>query len=155
VERTLVLIKPDAVQRGLAGAILSRFERKGLQLAGAKFLHVARERAARLYEVHEGKPFYESLMAFVTRGPLFALVWEGPRAISVVRTLLGKTDGAEAAPGTIRGDFGMSKSFNLVHGSDSTESAAREIPIFFGADELVEYEPRMRSWVLDTEDLAR
>lgn len=155
MERTLVLIKPDAVQRGLAGTILARFERKGLQIVGARFLHADRDTAARLYEVHEGKPFYESLMAFITRGPLLALVLQGPRAIEVVRTLLGKTDGAQALPGTIRGDFGMSKSFNLVHGSDSPESAAREIPVFFAAKDLVDYESRLRTWVLDREDLER
>jgi nucleoside-diphosphate kinase len=152
VERTLVLVKPDAVQRGLTGRILARFEEKGLQIVGGRFVQVEPARAVRLYEVHRGKGFYPSLLEFITKGPLFALVLEGPRAIQVVRTLLGATYGVDAAPGTIRGDFGMSRSYNLVHASDSPESAAREIPIFFEVRDLVSYEGRLRDWILHPED---
>lgn len=129
--RTLILIKPDAVQRGLAAEILGRFERKGLRLIGLKLLVPSAEQAAAHYAEHAGKPFYPSLLAFITSSPLIAVALEGDQAVPVCRTLIGPTDGRTAPPGTIRGDFGLSKSNNLVHGSDSDASAARELAIWF------------------------
>ncbi|HET9071834.1 MAG TPA: nucleoside-diphosphate kinase [Acidimicrobiales bacterium] len=132
MDRTLVIAKPDAVARGLAGEIISRLERKGLRLAAAELRTIDRETAARHYAEHEGKPFFEDLIAFITRAPALFLVVEGPKDTwKVVRTLMGATNPAEAAPGTIRGDLGIEMTENLVHGSDGPESAAREIGIFF------------------------
>lgn len=132
MDRTLVIAKPDAVARGLAGEIVSRLERKGLRLAAAELRTIDRETAARHYAEHEGKPFFEDLIAFITRAPALFLVVEGPKDTwKVVRTLMGATNPAEAAPGTIRGDLGIEMTENLVHGSDGAESAAREIGIFF------------------------
>lgn len=132
MERTLVLVKPDGVERGLVGEIISRFERRGLRLAAAQLRTLDRETAARHYAEHEGKPFYDSLVAFITRGPVMALVVEGPADTwQVVRTMMGPTNPAQAAPGTIRGDLGIEMQENLIHGSDSAESAEREIGIFF------------------------
>jgi len=148
-ELTLVLIKPDGVQRRLIGEIIARFERKGLRIAALKLMRVKQDAARSLYDVHRGKPFCEPLVRFATSGPLVAMVVVGKAAISVVRTLLGKTLSAEAAPGTIRGDLGVSNRFNLVHGSDSAESAAREIPLFFSAEEILDYEPCDLHWIYD------
>ena len=148
-ERTFVMIKPDGVQRRLVGSILQRFGRKGLSLVGLKIVAVPRARAEALYSVHKGKPFYETLVAFVTSSPVVVMVVEGHRAISVVRKLLGATFGFDAEPGTIRGDFGASKGFNLIHGSDSPESVAREVPIFFSDDELVTIDRCDLTWVLE------
>ena len=131
VERTLVLIKPDAVERALAGEILSRFERRGLTLRAAKLVRVDRELADKHYAEHREKPFFGELVEFITSGPTLALVLEGESAISVVRTTMGATNPATAAPGTIRGDLALAMPDNLVHGSDSTESAAREIALWF------------------------
>ncbi len=131
VQRTLILLKPDAVQRGLAGEILGRFERKGLRIAGMQFLLPTREQAGQHYIEHAQKPFFGSILDFITSSPLVALCLEGDSAITVARALIGATDGRAAAPGTIRGDFGLSKSNNLVHGSDSPESATRELAIWF------------------------
>jgi nucleoside-diphosphate kinase len=133
VNRTLVIVKPDAVERGLAGEILARLERKGLRLVAAELRTVDRAVAARHYAEHQGKPFYEDLVAFITRSPVLVAVVEGPddRTYAVVRSLMGATDPKEAAPGTIRGDLAIELTENLVHGSDSLESAAREIGIFF------------------------
>ena len=147
MERTFVMIKPDAVQRRLVGRIVSRFEDKGLHLVGIKLLQVSQDQAKNLYSIHQGKPFYETLMKFVAASPLVALVIEGYQAVSIVRKLLGATFGFNAEPGTIRGDFGSSKGYNLVHGSDAVESAQREIPIFFGDAELVTYEHIDDAWV--------
>jgi nucleoside-diphosphate kinase len=134
VNRTLVIVKPDAVERGLAGEIVSRLEAKGLRLVAAELRTIDEESAARHYEEHQGKPFYESLMAFITRSPSLLLVVAGPPDTwAVVRTLMGPTDPAQAPPGTIRGDFGTEVTENLVHGSDSAAAAAREIAIFFPA----------------------
>ena len=131
-ERTLVLIKPDGVERRLIGEIISRIERKGLTIAALEFRHVSEELAARHYAEHEGKPFFGSLLEFITSGPVVAAIVEGPRAIAAFRQLAGGTDPVEkATPGTIRGDFGLETQFNLVHGSDSTDSAKREIPLWF------------------------
>jgi nucleoside-diphosphate kinase len=136
-ERTLALIKPDAVQRALAGEILSRFERRGLEVRAAKLLKVGRELAERHYAEHVEKPFFGELVDFITSAPTLALVLEGESAISVVRTTMGATNPTTAAPGTIRGDLALAMPNNLVHGSDSPESAEREIELWFAADELV------------------
>jgi nucleoside-diphosphate kinase len=134
VERTLVLIKPDGVERGLVGEIVSRFERRGLRLVAAQLRTLDRDTAALHYQEHQGKPFYDGLVDFITRGPLLALVLEGPDDTwQIVRTMMGPTNPATAAPGTIRGDLGLEMQQNLIHGSDSAESAQREIAIFFPA----------------------
>ena len=136
-ERTLVLIKPDAMQRKLAGEILARLERRGLDVVGAKLVQVGRELAERHYAEHTEKPFFDELVEFITSAPTLALVLEGPSAISVVRTTMGATNPVSAAPGTIRGDLALAMPDNLVHGSDSPESAEREIGLWFPDDELV------------------
>lgn len=149
MERTLVLIKPDGVQRGLVGEVISRFERRGLRLAGMKFMWMSRELAARHYHEHEGKPFYEGLVNYITSGPIVAMVWEGKQAIEVVRQTMGKTKPAEAAPGTIRGDLGLEVGRNVVHGSDGPESAAYEISLFFREDELFSWKRDIDPWVFE------
>ncbi|HET6573158.1 MAG TPA: nucleoside-diphosphate kinase [Fimbriiglobus sp.] len=147
MQQTLILLKPDAVQRRLVGAITGRFEAKGLRLVGLKLIHTGRELAEKHYAVHKGKPFYESLLTFLTSGPTVAMVWEGREAVAVGRTLMGITDGAKAAPGTIRGDFALSVQNNLVHGSDSPENAAAEIALWFQPQELVKFAATDASWV--------
>ncbi|WP_341278163.1 nucleoside-diphosphate kinase [Paenibacillus sp. FSL H8-0537] len=147
MERTFLMIKPDGVQRGLIGEIMSRFERKGLQLVAAKFMTVSQELAQKHYEEHEGKPFYEPLLAFITSGPVFAMVWQGDNVIALTRALIGKTNAVDALPGTIRSDFAVHTNFNLIHGSDSPENAVREISIFFTPEQLVDYEQTMQRWV--------
>jgi len=147
VERTLVLLKPDAVQRRLVGRIISRFEDKGLKIVGMKLMQVTQELAERHYAEHREKPFFSELVSFITSSPIVAMVVEGPDAISEVRRLMGKTDPREAAPGTIRGDYGLSITQNLVHGSDSPESAAREIPIFFSEGEIFDYSMADEPWL--------
>jgi nucleoside-diphosphate kinase len=146
-QQTLILLKPDAVQRRLSGEIIGRFERKGLRLSGLKLVQAPRELAEKHYAVHKGKPFYESLLAFLTSGPTVAMVWEGREAVVVGRNLMGLTDGAKAPPGTIRGDFALSVQNNLVHGSDSPENAALEISLWFAPNELVKYESVDGKWV--------
>ena len=147
MERTLIVLKPDAVQRQLVGQIVGRFERKGLKIVGMKLLRVSPELAARMYGVHEGKDFYQPLIEFITASPVVAIVLEGVGAIAVCRSLMGPTFGPDAPGGTIRGDFGMSKRYNLIHGSDSPESAEREIPLFFVGEELVEYGLVSDGWI--------
>jgi nucleoside-diphosphate kinase len=147
MQQTLVLLKPDCVQRRLAGAILQRFEQKGLRLAGVKLVQPARTLAEQHYAVHKGKPFYESLLAFLTSGPTLAVVLEGREAVAVVRQLMGATDGTKSPPGTIRGDFALSIQNNLIHGSDSPDNAAAEIRLWFRPDELVAFEHADGSWV--------
>lgn len=147
MQQTLILLKPDAVQRRLVGEIIARFERKGLRLVALKLLKPGREIAEKHYAVHKGKPFYESLLTFLTSGPTVAMVWEGREAINTCRALMGLTDGAKSPPGTIRGDFGLSVQNNLVHGSDSPENAAAEIALWFTPSELVSYTPSDSSWV--------
>ena len=146
-ERSLILFKPDAVQRRLAGKLLGRIEDKGLKIVGLKMLQVTKELAAQHYVEHVEKPFYPLLESFITAGPVIALVVEGPKAITVMRTLMGPTHGGEAAPGTIRGDFGLSRQMNLIHGSDGPEAAQREIAIYFQPEELVEYDTTLSGWV--------
>lgn len=147
MQRTLIILKPDAVQRRLAGAILQRFETKGLRIAALKLMQVDRALAAKHYGEHEGKPFFEGLLSFITGGPVIVGVLEGNEAVSVVRAMLGATNGAAAAPGTIRGDYSISKQNNLVHGSDSPESAAREIALWFRSEDLISYQIAGGEWV--------
>lgn len=146
-ERSLILFKPDAVQRRLCGELLSRIEKRGLKIVGLKMLMVTKELSAQHYAEHVEKPFYPLLEEFITSGPVVALVVEGPEAISVMRTMMGSTNGRESALGTIRGDFGLSRQMNLIHGSDGPEAAAREIPIYFKAEELIEYDTTLAGWV--------
>lgn len=147
MEKTFLMVKPDGVQRGLIGEIVSRFERKGLKLAAAKFMHITPELAELHYAEHVGKSFYPPLVKFVTSGPVFAMVWEGDHAIALSRALIGKTDAIEAAPGTIRSDFAVHTNFNVIHGSDSAASAEREIGIFFEPNEVLEYERTLQRWI--------
>jgi nucleoside-diphosphate kinase len=147
MEKTLILVKPDGVQRGLMGQIIGRFERRGLKLVGLKFMQMTRELAERHYAVHKGKPFYESLVAYIISGPVIAMVWEGKDAIAAARTTMGATNPVAAAPGTIRGDLGMEIGRNLVHGSDGSENAAKEVALFFGDDELVSWERDSDRWM--------
>ena len=137
VERTFIMVKPDGVRLRLVGEVVRRFERRGFTLRAMKALRIDRDLATRHYAEHVGKPFFEPLVEFITSGPVVAMVWEGRDAISVARAMLGTTDASQAAPGTIRGDFSLSKEQNVVHGSDGPESAAREIGLFFAEDELV------------------
>jgi nucleoside-diphosphate kinase len=132
MDRTLILVKPDAFARHLTGEIIARFERKGLQLAALKMMMLDEDTAREHYGEHEGKPFFDALVTFITSGPIVAMILEGPNAIDAARQLIGSTDGVQAAPGSIRGDYALEVRRNLVHGSDSPESAAREIAIFFG-----------------------
>jgi len=141
LQRTLVLIKPDAVQRGLVGQIVGRFEARGINLVGLKLVQLDAQKAAKLYEPHVGRPFYEGLVSYMTSGPIVALCLEGVDTITVVRKMMGATKPSEAEPGTIRGDFAQRVDFNIVHGSDAPESAARELPIFFSNEELVSHDP--------------
>jgi nucleoside-diphosphate kinase len=138
MEWTLVLIKPDAVKRGLIGELIGRIERKGLRIAAMKMLHLDRALAERLYEVHKGKPFFDELIRFITSSPLVAMVVVGRESIKVVRSLMGATNPLEALPGTIRGDWGFDLTANLIHGSDSPQSAAKEISIFFTDEEILQ-----------------
>ena len=147
MERTFVMLKPDAVSRGLMGEIISRFERKGLKMVAARFMEITEDIAAEHYAEHLEKPFYPKLLDFITSGPVLAMVWEGEDAIRVVRAIVGKTDPTEALPGTIRGDYGMIKTMNLIHASDSPESAEREIAIFFSPDQLIDWERSDRNWL--------
>ena len=147
MQRTLILLKPDAVQRRLVGTLINRFEQKGLRLIGLKMVHPSRQLAEQHYAVHKGKPFYESLLKFLTGGPTVALVWEGREAVAVARTLMGATDGTKSPPATIRGDFALSVQNNLVHGSDSADNAAIEIALWFKQDELLSYSMPDEAWI--------
>ena len=151
MERTLVLAKPDAVQRGLIGQITSRFEQRGLKLVAMKFIQMDEALAGRHYAVHQGKPFYPGLIQFITSGPVVAMVWEGKNAVATVRTTMGVTKPWEATPGTIRGDFGLTMGRNLVHGSDSVENAATEVALFFDDAELVSWQRETERWIDDGE----
>ena len=151
-ERTLVLIKPDGVQRLLVGRILARYEERGLRLVGLKLMTVDRELAERHYAVHSAKPFFRGLVDFITSGPLVAAVLDGPNAIAIVRAMNGATRPHEAAPGTIRGDFAVETAQNLVHASDSAETAAAEIDLWFGSAGLLDYDREIDRWVLAPDD---
>ncbi len=147
IERTFVMIKPDAVVRGLIGEVISRIERKGLKIVAMKLHQLTEEEAKELYKPHEGKHFFNDLIEFVRSAPVVLMAVEGESAISVMRRLLGSTDAKEAAPGTIRGDFSCSKSMNLVHASDSPESASRELAIFFKEEDYLKYRRVDEDWV--------
>lgn len=146
MERTFLMVKPDGVQRNLIGEIVSRFEKKGFQLVGAKLMSISTELAEQHYGEHKEKPFFKELVDFITSGPVFAMVWEGENVIAEARKMMGKTNPQDAAPGTIRGDYGIQVSMNIIHGSDSPESAKREIELFFNEDELVSYEKTISKW---------
>ena len=148
MERTLVIIKPDGVERGLVGDILARFERRGLKMLALKMMRIDEELAYRHYGEHEGKPFFPGLIAFITSSPVVVMVLEGPRAIQVVRHTMGATDPTEAELGTIRADLGLVMPRNLVHGSDSPATAEKEIHLFFREEELLEWERSVDRWVI-------
>jgi nucleoside-diphosphate kinase len=150
MEKTLVLVKPDAVQRGLIGEVISRIEKTGLKLVALKMLHMDKEMAGRHYAIHQGKPFFEGLVGFITSSPLVAAVFEGPNAVEVVRKTMGATDPVKAAPGTIRGDLALDIGHNAVHGSDSKENAEKEINLFFAPREIVSYKRNVEPWIIES-----
>lgn len=147
MERTFLMVKPDGVQRNLIGDIVSRFESKGYQLVGAKLMTISEELAGEHYGEHKERPFFGELVDFITSGPVFAMVWEGENVISTARLLVGATNPTESAPGTIRGDFAVTVGKNIIHGSDSVDSAVREIGLFFKEEELVSYAKEMNNWI--------
>ena len=147
MERTFIAIKPDGVQRGLVGQIISRFETKGFTLVGLKFMKVSRELAEQHYEVHRERPFFAGLVDFITSGPVAAMVWEGDGVVTAARKLIGATNPLTAEPGTIRGDFGINIGRNLIHGSDAIETAQREIALWFTDEELVNWELQIKPWL--------
>ena len=149
METSLIILKPDAVQRGLMGRIISRFEEKGLQIVGAKLMHISQELAAKHYADHASKPFYPGLVKFMTSRPVLVLAIRGNGAVTICRNLMGATFGSKAAGGTIRGDFGVSNSFNLIHGSDSPEAAVRELGLFFKDGEVLDFARAGDAWVYD------
>ncbi len=149
MERTLVIIKPDGVQRGLVGPIISRFEARGLKIVGMKLMQISAELAARHYAVHQGKPFYDGLIDYITSSPVVLMVLEGPKAIEIVRRTMGATKPSEAQPGTIRADFALEIGRNLVHGSDSPQTAVYEIPLFFTEAELVQWPRNVDRWIYE------
>lgn len=149
MERTFVLAKPDAVQRGLIGEIFVRLERRGLKLVAAKFLSVSRELAEEHYAVHKGKTFYDGLINYITSAPVMAMVWEGPQAIAAVRQTMGATRPVEAAPGSLRHDFGLSVGRNLTHASDGPETAAAEIALWFNEGELIDWQRPLDEWIIE------
>ena len=148
MERTLIIFKPDAMNRMLVGRILSRFEDKGLRIAAMKLQQSPKEQVQKHYEVHKERPFYNSLVEFMTAGPVILAVLEGPSAITVVRNMLGATNGIQAAPGTIRGDFSLDQQYNLVHASDGPETAKNEIALFFKPEEIVDYTRAPECWII-------
>lgn len=147
IERTFVMIKPDAVQRGLIGTVITRLENKGLKLVAMRFMKVSKELAERHYAEHKGKEFYEELIAFITSCPVVAMVWEGENAVSVVRNMMGATDPQKSPPGSLRGDYGMTLRHNIVHGSDSIASAKREIALWFNSEDIVEWDRDIEKWL--------
>ena len=152
MERTLILLKPDAVQRGLTGEIVTRFERKGLKIVAMKMMTISQDLAARHYAIHKDKPFYRGLVKFMTSRPVIAMVLEGIGAVAICRNMMGATFGSKAAPGTIRGDYGVSNSLNLIHGSDSPETAEVEVGNFFTPKEIQEYSLDSFPWIYDPEE---
>ncbi|MCL0034542.1 nucleoside-diphosphate kinase [Dehalococcoidia bacterium] len=150
MERTLVLVKPDAMQRGLAGEIISRLERRGLKIVAMKMIQMDAALAKRHYAIHRGKPFFEKLVAYITSAPIIAAVFEGPQAVDVARKTMGETDPAGAAAGTIRGDLSVEIGRNLVHGSDSPENAEEEMALFFSPQEVIPYEREIDRWIIES-----
>jgi len=151
-ERTLLIIKPDCIQRHLTGEIIGRFERKGLKLVAAKFMQISEELSRQLYAVHQNKPFFEGLVKSLSSSPSLVMVWEAEGVIEMARKMMGATFGYDAEPGTIRGDFGCSKGYNLIHGSDSAESAEQEIQLFFKPNETIDYELADGNWLYGKND---
>jgi nucleoside-diphosphate kinase len=149
MEKTLVLIKPDGVQRGLIGEVISRLERRGLRLLGAKFLMVSQALAEQHYAVHKGKPFYEKLIRYITSAPVLAMAWEGPKAVAAVRQTMGATNPTEAAPGTLRHDFALEMGRNLTHASDSVENGEIEVALWFKPEELVSWSRAVDAWIFE------
>lgn len=149
MERTLVLVKPDGVQRGLVGEIISRLERRGLRLVAAKFMVVSRELAETHYAIHKGKPFYDGLIAYITSAPVMAMVWEGPQAVAAVRQTMGATRPVEAAPGSLRHDFALEVGRNLTHASDTVENGVKEVELWFQKEELVDWKRDVDRWVFE------
>ncbi|WP_099158361.1 nucleoside-diphosphate kinase [Virgibacillus ndiopensis] len=147
MEKTFLMVKPDGVQRNLIGDIVNRFEKKGFKLVGAKLMSISNELAENHYGEHKERPFFGELVDFITSGPVFAMVWEGENVIATARDMMGKTNPQEAASGTVRGDYGMTVGKNIIHGSDSSESAEREIGLFFNESELVSYSKQDSSWI--------
>ncbi len=147
MEKTFIMVKPDGVQRNLIGNIVTKFESKGYKLVGAKLIIIDRSLAEQHYKEHKERPFFGELVDFITSGPVFAMVWEGDNVIQVARTMMGKTNPQEAIQGTIRGDFGISVGMNIIHGSDSLESAEREINLFFNENELIQYKKDINCWI--------
>lgn len=147
MERTFLMVKPDGVQRNLIGEIVARFEKKGFQLAGAKLMQIPAELAQEHYGEHKERPFFGELVDFITSGPVFAMVWQGENVIATARQMMGSTNPKDASPGTIRGDFGLTVGKNVIHGSDSSTSAVREIGLFFKETELVEYSKLVNEWI--------
>lgn len=150
MERTLVLVKPDGVQRGLVGEVIARLERRGLKLTAAKFMQVSRALAEEHYAIHKGKPFYDGLVKYITSAPVMAMVWEGPNSVAAVRQTMGATRPYEAAPGTIRHDFALTVGRNLTHASDSPENGEKETALWFKPEELVAWERPIDSWIFET-----
>lgn len=151
-ERTLIIVKPDGIQRHLAGEIIGRFEKKGLKLVATKFVQISEELAGQLYAVHRGKPFFEGLIKYLSSAPVLVTVWETEHAIDIVRKMIGATFGYDAEPGTIRGDLSCSRGYNLIHGSDSPASAEQEIKLFFSPDEIIDYELTDAHWLYGRND---
>ena len=149
MERTLVLVKPDGVQRGLIGEVISRLERRGLRLVAAKFMNVSRQLAETHYAIHKGKPFYDGLIAYITSAPVMAMVWEGPNAVAAVRQTMGATRPTEAAPGTIRHDFALEVGRNLTHASDEPSNAEKEVALWFKKEELVNWKREVDKWIFE------
>ncbi|MBD1371620.1 nucleoside-diphosphate kinase [Hazenella sp. IB182357] len=147
MERTFLMIKPDGVQRGLTGEAIARFEKKGFKLVGAKLMDVSRELAETHYAEHKERPFFGELVDFITSSPVFAMVWEGNNVIATARQMMGATNPADALPGTLRGDFGVNVSMNIIHGSDSAESATRELALWFDENEIVSYDKTISKWI--------
>jgi nucleoside-diphosphate kinase len=147
MDRSLVLVKPDAIQRALAGEIIYRLERKGLKIVAMKMLHMDKTLAQRHYAIHQGKPFFDDLVSFITSAPLIAIVFQGENAVQIIRQMMGDTAPSKASSGTIRGDFGIDIGHNLVHGSDSSENARKEIDLFFSADEIFDYDRELDTWI--------
>ncbi|MEM1309679.1 MAG: nucleoside-diphosphate kinase [Cyanobacteria bacterium P01_D01_bin.71] len=149
MERTFIMIKPDGVQRGLVGEVIGRFERKGFTLIGMKLMAVSPELAKQHYGEHEGKPFFAGLVDFITSGPVVAMIWEGESVVSAARKMIGATKPIESAPGTIRGDFGITVGRNLIHGSDAVETAQKEIALWFQGSELTDWTPVAKDWLYE------
>jgi len=151
-ERTLIIIKPDGIQRHLAGEIIRRLEKKGFKLVAAKFMQISKDLARKLYAVHQGKAFYEGLVKYLSSAPSLIMVWQAEGIVEMARKMMGATFGYDAQPGTIRGDFSSSRGYNLVHGSDSLESAEKEIKLFFGPDEITDYKLADSDWLYGKND---